>query len=464
MVESPDTEPLVSPPLKRRRWRLHNAAGAGLSLALLALICVFGAVTVVLAVGRLNLDVLKPALLSALNQKLGPGYHLEISELSVERQNYGLALALQDFAISRADGRKLVTAPKADLIFDPLSLFGGQFRPSRVELEDLQVELRVLPNGDVDLSAGGSPTQKTAPPPKDEPADNVPLPQTSVAPPTSATTTPRAKIIRQAAVAINSIFDLASGGDSPIAALDHFGVLRGSLVIDDQVAGQRRGFQDFTFSLDRSHAGGRGAADMKMSALGPSGRWSVHGAAHGARTEAHDISFEASGFSIDEVALLAGKTSLPVDSDIPLSFKASAAFEGDGHVIDANARIELGAGFWRFDDPDFAPVFVDEVFAAAHWDAVNHRALIDEAQIFSGETHFFLNGAVTPPPADDASWSIAFKQTEPCVIGPDRAGEKPLSVVSFHGELGVDPGHKLLTIGRSEMVGPEVGGRGAGDV
>ncbi len=430
-----------------------------MSAALLALICVFGALVVALAVGRLNLDLLKPAIVGALNQKLGPAYRLDISDLAVERENYGLALALQDFAISRADGRKLVTAPKAHLIFDPLSLFGGQFKPSRVELEDLHVELHVLPDGGVDLSAG-----ETARPPESAPqnaTDNV-LGQASVAPPTSAPTAPRAKIIRQAALAINSIFDLASSGDSPIAALDHFGVRRGSLVIDDQIAGQKRGFQDFEFSLDRSRVGGRGAADMKMSALGPSGRWSVHGAAHGARAEAHDLSFEASGFSIDEIALLAGKTSLPVDSDIPIAFKAAASFEGDGHVIEANARIDLGAGFWRLDDPDFAPVFVDEVFAAAHWDAANHRALIDEAQIFSGETRFFLNGSVTPPPTDGAPWTIAFKQTEPCMIGPDKAGEKPLSISSFHGEFTVDPASKLLTIGRTEMVGPEVGAAAQG--
>jgi hypothetical protein len=451
LVESPPIEPEIAPPpMRRRGWRLRHAAGAGLSLALLALICVFGALVVILAVGRLNLDLLKPALVATLNQRLGPAYRLDISNLAIERQNHGLALALKDFAISRSDGRKLVTAPKADLIFDPLSLFGGQFRPSRVELEDLHVELHVLPDGGVDLSAGESGA------PEEKPAENRPLPQISVAAPTSAPTAPRAKIIRQAATAINSIFDVASSGDSPFAALDHFGVSRGSLVIDDQVAGQKRGFQDFEFSLDRSRAGGREAADMKMSALGPSGRWNVHASAHGARSEAHDLSFEASGFSIDEIALLAGKTSLPVDSDIPISFKAAASFEGGGHVAEANARIELGSGFWRFDDPDFAPVFVDEIFAAAHWDGANHRALVDEAQIFSGETRFFINGAVTPPPTDGAPWSIVFKQTEPCVIGPDRAGEKPFFISSFHGELGVDPASKILTIGRTEMVGPEV--------
>ena len=272
--------------------------------------------------------------------------------------------------------------------------------------------------------------------------------------------------MRQAAAALNSVFDIAEGVDSPIAVLDHFGVRRGRLIIDDRAAGQTRGFDDFQFSLDRGHEGhggpapggpaGKGVVHVKMSARGPSGRWSVQGAARGARGEAHELNFEASGFSIDEMALLAGKTSLPIDFDIPISLKASASFEGDGHVLEANARLALGDGFWRFDDPDFAPLFIDEVFAAAHWDAGAHRAVIDEAQIFSGPTRFFLNGVITPPPSDDAPWSLVFRQSEPCIIGPDRAGEKSVTISTLHGDLAVDPRDKTLTVNRTELVGPEL--------
>lgn len=468
MVETPQTEPQISPPpLKRRRWRAHHAAGAGLSLAMLALICGFGALAFVLAVGRLDLDAFKPALVGALQQRLGPAYKLDIGQLAIERQDHGLAIAVSDFNVSQADGRRLLSAPKADLIFDPLSLLAGQLKPSRVELEDLDVELRVLPDGSLDLRAGGArpPPSNSAPAAAPAPApDGAEAPQVSVAPPTSGPSTPRAKVIRQAAMAINSIFDVAVGGDSPIAALDHFGVLRGRLIIDDQAAGQKRGFDDFEFSLERARVANRGAVDVTMSAHGPSGRWRVQGAAHGARGEAHDLSIEATGFSIDEIALLAGKTSLPIDSDIPISVKAAASFEGDGHVVDANARLDLGAGFWRFDDPNFPPVFIDEVFAAAHWDAANHRALVDEAQVFSGATRFFFNGAVTPPPRDDAPWSISFKQTEAGVIGPDRAGEKSVSVASFFGDMDLDPANKILTIKRVEMVGPELAAAAQGAV
>ncbi len=474
MVETPDTEPQVAPPpLKRRRWRAHHAAGAGLSLAMLALICGFGALVIVLAVGRLNLAAFKPALVAALQQRLGPAYKLDIGQLAIERQDHGLALALTDLNVSQADGRRLLTAPKADLIFDPLSLLAGRLKPSRVELEDLDVDLRVLPDGSLDLRAERPAPESAAPAAKPASASaNAPesatespeQSQISVAPPTSGAATPRAKIVREAAVAINAMFDIAAGGDSPIAALDHFGVGRGRLIIDDLAAGQKRGFDDFEFSLDRARVAGRGAVNVKISARGPSSRWSVQGAAHGARGEAHDMSVEATGFSIDEVALLAGKTTLPVDSDIPISFKASASFEGDGHVVDANTRLDLGAGFWRFDDPDFPPVFIDEVFAAAHWDAANHRALVDEAQVFSGATRFFLSGVVTPPPSDDAPWAISFKQTEAGVIGPDRAGEKAVSISSFHGDLALEPANKLLTITRVEMVGPDVAAAAQGTV
>ncbi|WP_294534574.1 AsmA-like C-terminal region-containing protein [uncultured Rhodoblastus sp.] len=461
MVETPETAE-EKPPLKskRRRWRPHRAAGAGLSLLLLALICGLGLLVAVLAMGKLNLDTLKPFLTSTLQNRLGPAYRLEIGGLALERRDQGLALALDGFNVSRADGHRILSAPKAELIFDPLSLLTLSFRPERVELEDLRVELLIRPDGGLDLNAGD---EAPAGAPRETPAAadssaSAPAPdQSSVAPPTSAPTpAPRGKILRQAGGAINSIFDFASGGDSPIAALDHFGIRRGRLLFVDLAAGQKRTFDNFEFSLGRKRVAGRGVAQIAISARGPSGKWSVKGFARGARGEPHDLSVEASGFSIDEIALLAGKTALPIDSDIPLSVKAEASFAAGGHVIAANARLGLSEGFWRFDDPDFPPVFIDEVFAAAHWDGANHRVLIEQAQIFSGATRFFLNGSITPPASDAAPWNIAFKQTEPGIIGPDRAGEKSVAISTFQGALSLDLSNKILEIGRIEMTGPEV--------
>jgi hypothetical protein len=463
LVETPETVQ-QRPPLQRKRgfWRAHHAVGACLSLFLLALICGFGLLAAVLAIGKLNLDTLKPFLTSSLQNRLGPAYHLDIGGLAIERQDHGLALAIDGFNVSAADGRRILSAPKADLIFDPLSLLTGSFRPSRVELEDLHVELLIRPDGGLDLNAGdearASGAPATPPAASEESSQETSAStsvQTSVAAPTSAPA-PRGKILRQAGESINAIFDLAAGGDSPIAALDHFGVRRGLLLFDDLAAGQMRRFEDFEFSLDRNRVGGRGVAEIAISARGPSGKWSVRGSARGARGEPHDLSIEASGFSIDEIALLAGKASLPIDSDIPLSIKAEASFAAAGHVIQANARLGLSQGFWRFDDPDFPPVFIDELFAAAQWDGANHRAVIEQAQIFSGATRFFLKGSITPPPSDNAPWSIAFMQTEPCVIGPDRAGEKSVAISTLHGDLRLDLPNKILSIARIEVSGPEV--------
>jgi hypothetical protein len=459
LVETSGKDPVLTPPRPCRRWRARHAAGAGLSLALLALIFGLGALIAVLSIGRLNLDAFRPLLASSLQERLGPGYRVEIGGIAVERQEHGLALSLDSFVVLKADGRRIITAPKADLIFDPLSLLAGRLNPSRVELDDLAVELRVLPDGGLDLNAGdaGAPTNvplTSEPAPQSSAAS--PDPQVSVAPPTSAPTATRAKVLKQAGAAINSVFDIAQGGASPIASLDHFGVRRGRLTVADQAAGQTRGFDDFEFQLDRGRHAGKGVADVRMSARGPSGRWLVKGFARGARGEPHDLAIEASGFSIDEIALLAGKTSLPIDSDIPISLKVAASFEGDGHAVEANARLALGDGFWRFDDPEFAPVFLDEVFAAAHWDGGARRVVVDEAQVFSGQTRFFLKGVVTPPAQESAPWSIAFEQLEHGVIGPDRAGEKSVTLTTFKGAVTLAPNDKILTFERIEAIGPEV--------
>jgi hypothetical protein len=451
VIQGPCSPPAPPEPPGRFK-RARRAAGAGLSFALMAVLCLLALAVVGLAFGRINLDAFRPFLVSSLQQRLGAGYTIEIDSFGIERQDHGLALALSGLNVRR-DGRSLVSAPRADMIFDPLSLIAGNIKPSRVDIDGLDVSLRVLPDGSLDLSAGREPAPAPIPAAPEPAAADAP----SVAVPTSAPAHPsRAKILRQAAAAINMIFDLGQGRDSPIALLDHLGIRGGRLIVDDREAGQKRGFEEFEFSLDRSNSGHRPVVDVKMAAKGPSGRWSLEGIARGGRDEAHELAIEGAGFSIDEIALLAGKASLPIDSDIPISFKASASFQRDGHVLDANARLALGQGFWRFDDPEFAPVLIDEFFGAAHWDSANHRMIIDEAQIFSGASRCFLQGVIAPPMRDAAPWSIVFKQGEPCAIGPDRAGEKSVAISSLRIELALDPPNKNLSINRFEMVGPEV--------
>ena len=432
----------------------------------MAALVLLAAGVVGLGLGRVNLDVFKPVVVSALQDRLGPSYLLTIGALGIEREPHGLALAVENVAIRRADGRRVVSAPKADLIFDPLSLLAGRIKPSRVDIDGLDVILRVLPDGSIDLTADGE-SAAAAPQPAQQPSQQAATLANgpSVEPPTSAPAPgTRAKVMRQAANAINRIFDIAQGRDSPIAALDHFGIENGRLIVDDRVAGQKRGFEGFEFALDRRIEDGRGVAQIEMSAKGPSGRWSVAGVARGAREQAHELAIQGDGFSIDEIALMAGKTNLPIDSDIPLSFKAAASFEGDGHVLDADARLALGQGFWRFDDPEFAPVFLDEFFAAAHWDAASHRALVDRAQIYSGDSRCFLRGVVTPPEHEAAPWSLMFKQAEPCVIGPDRKGEKSITIASIKGDLALALLNKTLTVNRVEIVGPEVAAAAQGTI
>ena len=388
-----------------------------------------------------------------------------IADLGIERQQHGLALAVEGLTIRRPDGRRVLSAPKADLVFDPLSLLAGRIKPSRVDIDELDVTLRVLPDGSLDINAGGESAPAAPDPAPQSVQEPFPLANApSVAPPTSAPPPgTRVKLMQQAASALNQIFDIAQGRDSPIAMLDHFGIVGGRLTIDDRVAGQKRGFEDFEFSLDRKMEDKRGVAAVEMSAKGPSGRWSVAGVARGARSEAHELAVQGDGFSIDEIALLAGKTSLPINSDIPISFKAAASFEGGGHVLDANARLALGQGFWRFDDPRIRAGFPGQIFAAAHWDAASRRAVVDEAQIFSGASRCFLTGVIAPPEHDPAPWSIVFKQAEPCLVGPDRKGEKSVTIASIKADLAIDPSNRSLHRQpcRADRAGS--GGRGAGN-
>jgi len=443
LTERPETYSL-RPPRRRGRRRSWRAAGAALSFILLSVVIFAGLAIYTFAGGRVDLEPLRPLAVSVLQDRIGAGRRLDIGGLALERDERGLALALTGISVLDGDGRKILSAPKADVHVSALALLSGSVEPNIVDIEDLQVQLRIRPDGGVDLSFGAdeAPIAVDAPASPDAP---------SQAPP------PRAKILGQIGRAINSVFDLASGRDSPLAGLDHFGVRRGRFVLNDLAAGQNRGFDNFAFALDRKRAGGQDAAEVNMAADGPNGRWRLRGEARGARDEPHALTIEASGFTIDELALALGKTSLPVDSDISLNLTAQAEFQADGHVLDARARLGFSSGFWRYDDPDFAPTFIDEASAVLHWESGAHRLVVDQAQVFSGPTRLFLRGAATAPAEPGGPWGIRFDQTEPGVIGPDRANEKAVALTDFQGDFSLDTQAKRLEIKRVEMRGPEFG-------
>ena len=458
-------------PARRRARRGWRGAGAALSFLLLSVVIVAGVGIFTFAGGRIDLEPLRPLAIGALQDRVGAGRRLEIGGLALERDERGLALALTGLAVFDKDGHKVLSAPKADVRFSVTALLAGAVQPTRVDIEDLAVQLRILPDGGVDLSFGAAETpiavsapatpEQAAP---DSPEQLAPDSHEQLAADSHerlAAPASREKILAQVGRAINAVFDLSSGKDSPFAQLDHFGVRRGRLTLNDLAAGQTRGFDNFSFALDRGRAPGVGfegapVAEVNVAADGPNGRWRLRGEARGARDAAHALTLEADGFTIDELALALGKTSLPVDSDISLSVKAEASFQADGHVLDAHARLGLSSGFWRYDDPEFAPVFIDEAFAGLHWEPGAHRLVADQVQIFSGPTRFFLRGAVTAPAAPGDGWSIKFDQTEPGVIGPDRAGEKTVAITGFQGDLSLDPQAKRLDIRRVEVRGPEV--------
>ena len=434
MTERPDPTISLRRPtrrrIRRRRWR---AAGAALSFALLSVVIFAALGLYTFAGGRVDLEPLRPLAVSVLQERIGAGHRLEIDGLALERDERGLALALTGLAVLDADGRKILSAPKADVHFSVVALFSGAIEPNRVDIEDLQVQLRILPDGGVDLSFGAD-EAPIAVAPSTQPSATEPNAAAPSAP------TPRGKILAQIGHAINGVFDLAAGRDSPIAQLDHFGVRRGRLALIDLAAGQTRGFENFAFALDRKRAGGQGVAEVNVAADGPNGRWRLRGEVRGARDEPRALTLEAGGFTIDELALALGKTSLPVDSDISLDLKAEASFQADGHVLDAHARLGLSAGFWRYDDPDFAPTVHRRGLRRAALGARRPSAGgRPGAGVFRADAAVPAGGAVG---ADGAGRALG----DPVRAGRSRGrsgrtapARSPSRCVGFQGDFSLDP-------------------------
>ncbi len=167
--------------------------------------------------------------------------------------------------------------------------------------------------------------------------------------------------------------------------------------------------------------------------------------------------------TLDEVALAGGWRKVGFDTDMPMSLKLHLGLTHEGTVGAAHGRFVFGSGFFRLDDPDHEPIFVDEITGGFLWTPAEHRFLIEPVQFFAGDTHFTVSGEVAPGIDPDDPWRVALGLTEPGGFGAERPGDSQLVIDKsvLEARLAVDD--KKLFIDRFEASGPNAGLAASGE-
>ena len=426
-------------PRLRRAWRPVSARGllrAGLGLCGLAVaLAILGALGVfyLLAKGPISLESLKPRIASSLEEKLGGKYKVSIGPTSLNRGPNGLGLHFGGIQINDREGRTVVAAPGGRVGLDLLSLLGLDVKVRRLELDGLVLKLHVRPDGTLTVAAAPSTEAAT------------------IEIPASPRGQGGASSADPATLAVGAIDAMAGSSQ----ALDHVSLANGHLEVENEALGTTTVYEGFTVAFDKS----ADSATFSASARGPSGLRSVVAKAHSGVDRS--ISIDAKDLSFDDFHLFDSRKA-PVDMDMPVSFKFDAKITPEGAMKSLEGGFSLGAGYFRFDDPDAEPTLVDEATGRVNWDPEARRYNFEKFEALAGASHFRVEGWLAPPSGDERAWRAHFHSGDTVLAG-ERPGELPVTIddASFDAHLLTADQHAVLD--RFAVHGPHLQAQMSGE-
>ena len=384
----------------RRRWLslgglLRAAIGAFGVLAVLAA-AGFGALTLRLAQGPISIERLNPQIAASLRQRFGSRFTFALGPGVFERSEQGLGFALQGVSIRDAAGRTVLAAPKARFGLDALALLGLRVQVKRLDLDSVELRLRVLEDGTLEIAGSSAP-------------DAAPL--SLPAPPSPDAAFGAAQLGLLASMAAQAL-----AGDAQ--TLDHIQISHGRLEVENVKSRSKATYEKLNLNFDR--AGGVGEAGAV--ATGPSGPFSIvaHAQASG------ELALEAHGLSLDEFRVFRNGDGF-LRSDAPLSAKFAAKTDAAGKLLSMAGVFSLGAGALAFGDDASEPMRFDEVTGQFAWQPQEGRYQFGALQLLAGQTRWSGAGWAAPPAPGGANWSLDF-HTDEWTLAPERPSEKALKV------------------------------------
>lgn len=208
---------------------------------------------------------LAPEIVASLSELSGGKYVYKLAGASIVNSDHGPTISV-DGLVVQSNGHSIIAAPRAQISLNYAALLIGKVVPRRLEVLDLNLNLVVLADGAVAVSAGAEQLEtKTL---------NVPTFDVN------ALKSPnQVALINIVAGALQGLMDLATNPASVVGSLDRVGVLHGHLSIDDRTHDRRFNYRDVSLSLYK----GKSGMLFSLAATGPSGRWTADAFANGSQ-------------------------------------------------------------------------------------------------------------------------------------------------------------------------------------
>jgi len=378
-----------------------------------------------LAAGPIYLDGLHDWIASGLQERAGAGYAAEIGRTYVMHDAWGVGLGFRNFKVKDREGRTVLSAPRGRIGIDPFFALVGKLVVRRLELDGLDLRLRVAADGSLSIAAAG-----------DESAAPIALPSGG----SGLESLNIATLVRAGAEA------MAGAGQ----ALDRLTLADALFEIDNKATGRSVTYRDFNLVFDRL----REAGHAQFSATGPAGKWTVE-----ARATVGDeptLALEAHDLSLADLETF-DKKAPPMFAEGPIGLKFDSRLAPDGAIESLSGRFTIGAGTVRLNNPDALPFLVDEASGRIAWRDDKKRLDIADFTVLAGETHVSASGWVAPPADPDGAWVARFESRD-AHFGPERRGENPVPLESIVAEMRLLPLESRFIIDNLSAKGPTVDG------
>ena len=396
-------------PRLRARWRRISAGRiAHVCLRTVefaaALFIVGGLVLAsVLARGPIRLVGLHDQIEASLKERVGDSYALTLGPTYLMHDSWGVGLGFKGLTLRDAAGRTVLSAPSGKVGLDPFALAILDVKVRRLELDGLDLRLRVAADGALSLAVAN-----------DAGATPIPLPGAT---PEGAGAPDLAAFVRFAAEAMAGAAQ----------ALDRLTLANGHFEIQNDATQRKVVYKDFAVVFD--HSGSR--AHATISATGPAGPWTI--SAQASDGDAPALSLEARDLSLADLQAF-DKRPPPLTADGPIAIKIDAEVTPQSTLKTFTGRFSVGAGHVRINNPDAVPFFIDEATGAAAWDEDARRFRVDKLEVLSGLTHVRAQGWVAPPADADRIWTTHLEARD-AQFGPEHAGANPVELESIVADM-----------------------------
>ena len=393
-------------PRLRPRWR-RISAGRITHICLrtvefIAALFIIGglALASLLARGPLRLVGMHDQIQTSLQERVGDRYAILLGPTYLMHDSWGVGLGFKGFTVRDAAGRTVLSAPSGKLGLDPFAAALLDVRVRRLELDGLDLRLRVAADGALSLAVAS-----------DLGATPIPLPgATSSA---SGGAPGLAALVRAAA-------ETMAGAAQ---ALDRLTLANGHFEIQNDATQRSVVYKDFAVVFD--HSGSR--AQATISATGPAGPWTIE--AQASDGDAPTLSIQGHDLSLADLQAF-DKKPPPLTAEGPIAFRLDAEVTPELALRVFTGRFTVGAGRVRINNPDAVPFFIDEASGAMAWDEDARRFRVDRLQVLAGLTHVEMQGWMAPPTDTTRVWTTHLELRD-AQFSPERPGASPVPIESM---------------------------------